>query len=236
MKYDVCLRTFLGNIFNIIFPLRSGVDFIEVSPENIFETLPRSKNLSGATALIDKRKTLAVLAYKDRTTRALVWNIKFKRNRHAIACAGYILYRTLMEIITEKNSAASSCIIIPMPISAARRRERGYNQCELMAEAVLRCDIRGIFEMRTDILIKIKNVKKQTFKNRQERLVNAEKIFKVTTPQTPLSPQNNLTGDIKKRMIFLLDDVVTTGSTMQAAMDCLHQAGFENVHGISLAH
>jgi ComF family protein len=225
-------------ILQVIFPVRNGFDFSKVTPEKLLKILPKSENVRGATALTDKEKIHAVLSYKNRTTQSLVWNIKYKRNRQALTCAGYILYCALMKdiagtatdkaIITENNTA-KSFIIIPMPVSAARRRERGYNQCELLAKALSPYDIGNFFKIRTDILFKKKNIKKQTFKNRRERLESMKDVFTVNMP-------HNLEQEMETMPIFILDDVITTGSTIQAAMDCLRRAGFENVHGISLAH
>ncbi len=227
-KYVDHIGKLLHSISAMLFPARNSLDFRQIKPEELLKNLPRSRNLSGATAVTDRQKISAVLSYKNTTTRSLVWSIKYTRDKYALTCVGYILYRALMEIISTNESETRNgqpFIIIPMPISHARRRERGYNQCELLAKAILHCDTEGIFDMRTDILFKIKNVKKQTFKNRQERLTSIHGVFRVDMPT-----------DIRDSRLFLLDDVITTGSTMQSAMTCLYQAGFKNVYGISLAH
>jgi ComF family protein len=211
-----------------------------VKPDELFKSLPKSRTLSGATALTDTQKISTVLSYKNKTTRSLVWNIKYKKDQHALTCAGYILYHVLIEIIQENTTWTKNVqqkpypfIIIPIPISSSRRRERGYNQCELIAKAIVRYDTDEIFAIKTDILFKIKNVKKQTFKNRQERLAGPQGVF---TAVMPSNMSTDTLSDIRGRPIFLLDDVITTGSTMQTAIDCLHHAGFKNVRGISLAH
>lgn len=220
-----------GLVSVFLFPKQRSFDFSKITPEKLYTILPKSKDIRGATALVDPSKIAVAVSYRNSTSRALVWNIKYKRDRYAIACAGYILYHVLYDLV-EKLPESESClrpfIIIPMPISGTRRRERGYNQCELLATAILRHDGGGIFEVSTDILVKVKHVEKQTFKNRRERLAalaDTEGIFETI--------QNDLG---KKRLLFVLDDVITTGSTLQAAMDCLHRAGFENVRGIALAH
>jgi len=229
--YVTHIGKFLRGISHMLFPIRNRFNFREIRPEELFKSLPRSKNLSGATALTDRQKIYAVLSYKNRITRLLIWNIKYKRDRHALICAGYILYHVLIEMITEKTSETINMppFIIPMPISRARRHERGYNQCELMIKALLQYDTGKNLRMRSDILGKKKNIKKQTFKNRQERLAPKEGVFEVTISPATLH-------EMKTKLIFVLDDVITTGSTMQAAIDCLYHAGLRNVYGISLAH
>ena len=226
------IKKIIHTIVCILFPLRNNFDFRHVTPEELFKSLPKSKNLSDAIAVTDRHKIYAILLYKNKITRSLVWSIKYKRDRYAFTCAGYILYHALMEIIAEKTSGTINVppfIIIPIPISRARRHERGYNQCELMTTALLQYDTGKNLQMRSDILGKKKNIKKQTFKNRHERLVNVEGIFEVTISPATLHR-------LQTRPIFVLDDVITTGSTMQAAIACLHHAGFKNVYGISLAH
>ena len=164
----------------------------------------------------------------------MIWSIKFKKDSHALACGGYILYHHITELLesTNKSIESEKYIIIPMPSSPARRRERGYNQCELLAHAVIAYDVHGIFTIRNDILFRKKNVEKQTFKNRNERLKNMKDVFDVHCSSKSDKEKNN---DFNKTYI-LLDDVITTGSTLREAILCLEKAGFNDVRGLGLAH
>jgi competence protein ComFC len=136
---------------------------------------------------------------------------------HAIRCAGYALYREL-----DKNYKEAR--LIPIPISKNRRRERGYNQCELIINEIIRLDSEKRFLADYELLIREKDIEKQTHKNRSERISNTKHIFKVTK-------RNNL--DAK---IIIIDDVTTTGSTLKEARDELLKVGYTNVSALSIAH
>jgi len=93
-------------------------------------------------------------------------------------------------------------LIIPVPLHASKEHQRGYNQSEMIA--------RGISEsMKIDIeinnLVKINRTDTQTKKSRFSRWQNVETVFHVYKP-------DKLAG----RNILLVDDVITTGATLEA--------------------
>ena len=101
------------------------------------------------------------------------------------------------------DSAYSHCnIIIPVPLHNLRKKERGYNQSELIALGV--GEILNI-PVLTDALVRNVNNPTQTDKHRFERWENVSDIFSVLNP-------NRIEG----RHILLIDDVITTGSTIEA--------------------
>jgi len=210
-----------------LFPSRNGggnhgqLDFTHVSSKELWLTLPRSPPLLSERFPAD---VAAVLAYKHRVVRALIWHIKYKKDRAAVRHGGYILHQYLLE-----KNLPMPVIIIPIPISSARRRERGYNQCELLADAIGESDT--LFEIRKDILIRSVHRTRQTFKDRRARMESSRGIFSVS----PYFRDGKI-SEIKNRPILILDDVLTTGSTMREAMDVLKRAGFTNVRGVALGH
>ncbi len=221
----------LYKILHLLFPIRSGIDFSLLKPDELYKRLPQTKDKHGATALAEEStvsarpplflQVKAVLAYKNRITRSLIWNIKFKKDQHAFQCGGYVLYQTLL---CWPKEAQSGYVLIPMPVSKKRRHERGYNQCELLTRAILAYDTRGEYTMRTDILLRKKHIAKQTFQNRQKRLAATKDIFEVARV------------DAVKKTVIVIDDVITTGSTMREAIISLQNAGYRDVYGLGLAH
>jgi ComF family protein len=226
----------------LLFPNRRSAsridfDFSKISPEELLNSLPRSKEVR------DTPDITTCLLYKDPIVRALVWGIKSKRDRHAIVCAGFILAERLKKMLGDSATALLTdppttlpFIIIPIPISQTRRRERGYNQCELVArEMQLHIKKSGInIEIRTDILFRSrqkingkKKMEKQAFKNRRERIEGMRGAFFVRTEKASV---------LASRRIIIIDDVLTTGSTIREAVAELRKAGCEHVSALALAH
>ncbi len=96
-------------------------------------------------------------------------------------------------------------LIIPVPLHPAKKRMRGYNQSEMIALGL--SEISGK-ELRTDVLIRQKYTETQTKKNLEERRNNVNSAFKVIKPETFIG-----------KHVLLIDDVVTTGSTLIACAD-----------------
>jgi ComF family protein len=103
-----------------------------------------------------------------------------------------------------KNSELMNDIdlIIPVPLHKSRQRSRGFNQSECIAGGI--AEVTGC-RMETKTLVRIRSSDTQTKRSRYERWMNVEGIFMVTDPQK-----------IDGKHILLVDDVITTGSTLDA--------------------
>ncbi len=109
-------------------------------------------------------------------------------------------------------------IIIPVPLSAARLAERGYNQANLLSQQVARH--MGI-PCQPDCLQRTRDTSQQTLLNARQRVENVKDAFSAA-------------GDVANRSILLIDDVVTTGSTLNACADALRSAGVAAVYAIAV--
>ena len=90
-----------------------------------------------ATTLEDLRGLASgesALPYKEKAITALVWELKYRANPRAKELAGAFLAEELMATAAEEIGKP---LLIPVPMHATRRRERGYNQTELLCEAAL---------------------------------------------------------------------------------------------------
>ena len=216
-------QKYIRAILKIIFPQKPGaVDFTIISPEEVWHTSPCAASISPPRF---PARCRAALSYKYPRTRALIWQIKYKRDAAAITIGGYILYQ-----IMARRFSNEKIVVVPIPVSPARRRERGYNQCELLAEAMLKNNPTQL-TVRTDILFRTVHTKRQTLKNRSERLVAARGIFSIHKKFA-----HNENESLKHHHIVVIDDVLTTGSTLHEAITTLEKAGFEKVFGLTLAH
>lgn len=111
-------------------------------------------------------------------------------------------------------------VIIPVPVHPSRRRMRGYNQAEILAEklgAALQT------EVCSDLLIRIKKTKPQKELDDAKRLKNLSEAF-VVSEKVPR----------RYRTVLLVDDIYTTGSTMEACSRKLKAAGVHRIYCISI--
>jgi len=112
-------------------------------------------------------------------------------------------------------------LIIPVPLHIARRRKRGYNQSTQFAEGLSL--VLGI-KTSEAALIKAVSTSSQTKKSRIDRWENVKSVFRVIN--------KNLVID---KSIILVDDVITTGATIEAVSSVLHDAGCKRITVICIA-
>lgn len=112
-------------------------------------------------------------------------------------------------------------IMIPIPISSSRKRERGYNQSELLARKISRM---ASIPIEMQVLKKVKHNQPQSSLNRQQRKQNVKNVYKV---------QNEL--KIQNKKILLFDDIYTTGSTANECARILKGAGSSTVGILTIA-
>lgn len=102
-------------------------------------------------------------------------------------------------------------MIIPVPLYQSRKKQRGYNQAELLAEQVSK-ELK--LPCKKNLLIKVRASKSQSVLNREERLINLDDAFMVTDEEL-----------LQGKNILLIDDIVTTGSTVNQCCKALKLAG-----------
>ena len=113
--------------------------------------------------------------------------------------------------------------VIPIPLHRTRLRERGYNQAEQIALGLTAS--LGI-PISAGTLLRTQYTKTQTKLNREERQTNLQSAFSVNSRQIE---------DIREKNILLVDDVFTTGATMETAADSLLEQGAAKIYGFTLA-
>jgi len=110
--------------------------------------------------------------------------------------------------------------LVPVPLHPARKRDRGYNQSELLARQISRFSGMAML----DCLRRKKNTKSQATLSIEERLLNVQDAF-IAKPGF----------DLKDKRIVLIDDVSTSGATLDAAGRALIGAGTACVYGLCAA-
>ncbi len=110
--------------------------------------------------------------------------------------------------------------VVPVPLHKSKLRLRGFNQSELVAKGLangLGCTL------DSHTVHRVKKTPTQTRKNRMERWQNVAQIFEATT--------NQLAG----KHVLLVDDVITTGATLESCGQALLQAGVSKLSIACLA-
>ena len=113
-------------------------------------------------------------------------------------------------------------IIIPVPIHKKRKQKRGYNQSEIISRKIAR-SIENL-EYKNNILVKTKNTIAQSMLDKKERKLNSKNAYEIKN--------ENL---IKNKKILLLDDIYTTGSTVNECSKMLIEAGAKKIGIIVIA-
>ena len=116
----------------------------------------------------------------------------------------------------------SDTALIPIPLHPIKLRERGYNQSDYIADGFARS---LQLPVRKGILGRIKNTVTQTQLTAEERRQNMQDAFAVKKHADLTNVKN----------VILIDDVLTTGSTMNAAAEVLKKVGIQRIYGLTIA-
>jgi ComF family protein len=109
------------------------------------------------------------------------------------------------------DSSAADKALVPVPLSTARTRERGFNQSERLAHFL---GERWNVPVWLDVLERTRATETQTQLTPEERLANVAGAFRVSD-----------TSRLRNAHLVLVDDVITTGSTLNACAEALFSAG-----------
>ncbi len=155
-------------------------------------------------------------AYDDAMVRAITL-LKY----HAVTPLGGWFAARLAETIARETEAFRAEVVVPVPLHASRLRERGYNQAELIARPLAK---RLRLPLRSYLLVRTKPRPDKLKLTRQERWRTVRGAY-ATREGTR----------IDKLRVLLVDDVFTTGATLDACARALRRAGASYVAGITVA-
>ncbi len=134
---------------------------------------------------------------------------------------GELLGQALAALVRQDEVLSAANAVCPVPLHPARMRERGFNQSLLLAAAISMDS--GI--PLADCLVRRKNTSTQTMKTSpEERRKNLERAFRVR-------PEAGIAG----KTVLLVDDVMTTGATLDQAARALLKGGAASVLGVVIA-
>jgi competence protein ComFC len=160
----------------------------------------------------------AVAAYRSRgLVRKLVHEFKYAKQRHL----RYPVAEWLRETLSDPRLRGRHFdVIVPVPLHPARERERGFNQAALLAELLAE----SVDAPARPVLERIRYTTTQTAYDRAERMENLRDAFRLRKNR-----------DVRDLRVLLIDDVLTTGSTLSECARVLKAAGASSVHAATAA-
>lgn len=135
---------------------------------------------------------------------------------------GNVLGRVYGEELRQHYFDQRIDLIIPVPLHASRKRKRGYNQSAEFGKGLSQSLNKPCQE---DVLVRITKTETQTKKTKLRRWQNVSEVFHVVKPE-----------QLKQQNVLLIDDVITTGATIEACAQMLLAAGCRSVSIASIAY
>jgi len=154
---------------------------------------------------------------KGAKVQNLIHNLKYNGKTEV----GILLGNLLGERLKNAPIYQDIDLIIPVPLHQKKLKLRGYNQSTFIAEGV---SAKMEVSFSENILVRAISTESQTRKSRYNRYENMKAVFKINKPE-----------NIKEKHILLVDDVITTGATLEACANTLLENGAAKVSIAALA-
>ncbi len=153
----------------------------------------------------------------DGILKELIHKFKFQDREYLYRPLGELMARYLADTINQKIDLVTS-----VPMSKERLRERGYNQASLLA---------GVIARETGIMFKDKLLYRQRRTRPQYRLSSEERKENLRGAFTLIQKQ-----DVREQTVLVVDDIFTTGATIEECALTLKRGGAKRVYALVLAH
>ena len=204
--------------------------------EETSSPLPRCASLCSACVAGKCRQCKAkkldalyfALSYKKPFVKRLIQHFKYKpfikelsQSLASLIIEHFYLLNNQPPFLAKNKFSSTHFILIPIPLDVKKLRWRGFNQAEEIAKELSKFLGIPIF---SNCLIKIRETLPQIELNYEQRKENVKNAFSIKNSEI-----------IKNKKILLIDDIYTTGSTMEQAAKVLKRAGAKEVIGIVVA-
>ena len=156
-------------------------------------------------------------------SKKLIYQFKYKPHLSSLSLfIGDLFYESLIQNEEFNKIIDLQLIFVPIPLSSAKLRKRGYNQAEILAKNLSK---KLSFSI-VNCLERVKETKSQFELNKEERRKNMAGAFRL---------KKEFKDYIKNKNILLVDDVLTTGATMSEAGKILKKSGAKKVWALAFA-
>ena len=155
---------------------------------------------------------------KDSIVQKIIFELKYKQNKKA----GYLLGKLIANELINSSKHIQVDYLIPIPISKKRLRARGFNQTQIICNSII---AHGYEVSLFNGLHKLKDTLTQTHKDRTQRADQTNNLFYLNDFEA-----------LTNKHLLIIDDVLTTGATLEAAAIILSQANPASIHIVTAAY
>lgn len=225
-------KRYLLDFFNLIFPdlccscaqqLYYGEEYLCIKclydlPYTDFHLYPENTVARLFWGRLNCYSAMAMLYFRKGTSvQRLIHQLKYKGQTGLGTKLGILLGERL------RTSAAyqQADLLIPVPLHFTRQRSRGYNQSECIANGMA---LAMGLPVQSNQLVRLQATSTQTRKNRYNRFENMQSVFGLTNP-----------AQLAGKHVILLDDVITTGATLEACGQLLLDHGVAKLSIVAIA-
>jgi ComF family protein len=204
-----------------------------LAPIHVPQCVLCGERLSGAQLLIGSGQCRGCAEYPPEFDRAVAYGeyqdglrdlihlLKYERVLPAAKALGKLLALAVAELHLLPSDSAP--VLVPVPLHSSKRRERQFNQSELMARAALK-HLPPNYAVDGKVLVRHRETRSQVGLDREARIQNMHGAFKVIAPER-----------IQDRVLIVVDDVMTTGTTVSECARVLKRAGARKVFAATAA-
>jgi ComF family protein len=153
----------------------------------------------------------------DEIIKKLIKDFKYHNKKHLSSLCAELMFEYMKELKFEQNF-----MIVPVPVSKERLKERKYNHMDIVADKLSELTK---FRVNKHLLLRIKDTQKQFKLHKQERIKNIKGAFAV----------NENTDVPKDTPILIIDDITSTGITLEEIIKTLKKSGYKNLTAVALS-
>lgn len=219
---EVIIKNFYDNILDLIYPPVCGIcgklnqNYLCKKCQKVLENQSKFVIDENQDFNQNFNKHLYIFKYEG-IIRSMILNYKFNEKSY--------LYITFVNFLLKNEKffkiLKSYDTIIPVPISSERKNERGYNQSELLAKELAK---KLNIECVKNCLIKNKNIIEQSKLTKVERQKNIQGVYILKNKEKLIN-----------KKLLLIDDIFTTGSTVNECCKILKQANPRKIDVLTIA-
>lgn len=232
------LKTIFQKILDFFFPLTCVVCERELEREYICEEclfqqkiFPKKVEFSGdKLGYSSEISVSSFFLYSEYWIKKLIQQGKYRYSPTVFTTLTYFIAEKISENSPEMISELfpENSVLVPVPLHYFRFQKRGYNQSQLIADVFSEISGAPIVEL----VKRVKHTPPQAKCTREERKINLENAFDIDQKILKNLQKNTLS---KNTQIILIDDVVSTASTLLEIQKILKISGFKNVSGVTIA-